>query len=156
MQSSTPFKHTPLALGVNDTRPEGLGRFLTLIFHDNNMLYVAVRERVDEPDQKRNDQLQEVHLPEEQPGQVLQPLFQGRRRQRVGVLRVLASRPDEPRDRPVQLLRLITNRAPNHTKKPTHVICSTRVGAEHPPPPQNTQNAQRSSADTFDTNCRRR
>jgi len=52
----------------------------------------AVRERVDELDQKRDDQLQKVRVPEEQPGQVLQPVLQRDRRQRSGVFRVHAER----------------------------------------------------------------
>lgn len=59
----------------------------------------AVRERVDEPDQKRDDQLQEVRVPEEQPGQIPEPVHQGGRDQRAGILRVHVEERDELRGR---------------------------------------------------------
>lgn len=52
------------------------------------VFYVVVCKRIDEFDQKRDDQLQKIHVPEKQPWQVLQSVFQGNRNKRAGVLRM--------------------------------------------------------------------
>lgn len=78
-----------------------------------------MRERVDEPDQERDDQLQEVRVPEERPGQILQPVLTGRRRQRTGVFRVHAG---EQKNRRQILLRLTGGHAKHQGNRRDDIV----------------------------------